>query len=95
MVALVDSPVRLLLKVLKKVLTGHGLTCEVLSHFPEGSVITGVLVPEPSPNPPEKGTGDFRGLLLDGISSSLKGPFLPAPVGAFLAFAKKKKETNS
>ena len=64
MVALVDSPVRLLLKVLKKVLTGHGLTCEVLSHFPEDSVRTGVLVPEPSPNPPEKGARDSRGLLL-------------------------------
>ena len=62
MVALVDS--RLLLKVLKKVLTGHGLTCEVLSHFPEDSVRTGVLVPQPSPNPPEKGARDSRGLLL-------------------------------
>ena len=94
MVALVDSPVRLLLKVLKKVLTGHGLTCEVLSHFPEDSVRTGVLVPEPSPNPPEKGARDSRGLLLYWISSSLKGPFLPAPAERFLAFT-KKKETNS
>ena len=79
---------------MKKVLIGHGLTCEVLSHFPEGSVRTGVLVPEPSPNPSEKGASDSRGLLVYGISSSLKGPFLPAPAERFLAFA-KKKETNS
>jgi len=49
-----------------------------------------VLVPEPSPNPPEKGAGDTRGLLLSGISSSLKGPLLSAPAGRFLAFAEKK-----
>ena len=39
MVALVDSPVLVALEgtFLKKDLTGHGLTCEVLSYFPEGS----------------------------------------------------------
>ena len=39
MVALVDSPVPVALEgtFLKKDLTGHGLTCEVLSYFPEGS----------------------------------------------------------
>ena len=39
MVALVDSPVLYICssRFLKKVLTGHGLTREVLSHFPEGS----------------------------------------------------------
>ena len=47
-------------------------------------------LPEPSPNPPEKGAGDTRGLLLSGISSLLKSPLLPAPVGRFFAFAEKK-----
>ena len=51
-----------------------------------------VLVPEPSPNPPEKAAGDKRGLLLSGISSSLKSPLLPAPAGRFIAFAEKEKE---
>ena len=38
MVALVDSPVRVCTwRLLKKVLSGHGLTCEVLSYFHEGS----------------------------------------------------------
>ena len=55
-------------------------------------VRTGVLVPEPSTNPSEKGAGDTRGLLLSGISSSLKSPPLPAPAGRFLAFAEKEKE---
>ena len=58
-------------------------------------VRTGVLVPEPSSNPPEKGAGDTRGLLLSGISSSLKSPLLPAPAERFLAFAEKTKRNKT
>ena len=54
-------------------------------------VRTGVLGAQPSPNPPEKGAGDTRGLLLSGISSSQKGLLLPAPPGRFLSFAAWKK----
>ena len=96
MVALIDSPVRLFLKVFEKgphwswvYLWGTFLLPWGLFSLP---VRTGVLVPEPSTNPPEKGVGDTRGLLLSGISSSLKSPPLPAPAGRFLAFAEKEKE---
>ena len=96
MVALADSPVRLLLKVFEKgpywswaYLWGTLSLPWVFFSLP---VRTGVLVPEPSSNPPEKGAGDKRGRLLSGISSSLKSPLLPAPAGSFLAFAEKGKE---
>ena len=54
----------------------------------------GVLVPEPCPNPPEKGTGDTRGLLLSGISSSLKTPLLPALLDASQLLLKKKRNSS-
>ena len=96
MVALVDSPVHLLLKVFEKrpyrswaYLWGTFLLPWGLFSLP---VRIGVLVPEPCPNPPEKGTGDTRGLLLSGISSSLKTPLLPALLDASQLLLKKKKE---
>ena len=96
MVALVDSPVRLLLKVFEKEPDWSWAYFWGTFSLPWGlfslRVRTGVLRPEPSPNPSEKGAGDKRGLLLSGISSPLKSPLLPAPAGRFLAFAEKEKE---
>ena len=97
MVALVDSPVHLLLKVFEKrpYRSWAYLWGTFLRYFPWGlfslPIRIGVLVPEPCPNPPEKGTGDTRGLLLSRISSSLKTPLLPALLDAS-QFCWKKKE---
>ena len=97
MVALVDSPVHLLFKVFEKGPHWSWAYSWGTFSLPWGlfslPVRTGVFGPEPSPNPSEKGAGDKRGLLLSGISSSLKSPLLSAPAGRFLAFADWRKRT--